>query len=73
MEQSISLAELEKLYPDRWLAVNVEKRDKNGQPTEVTLIEKNMDLYNTRRNITADDICILFAGSVPQSGVVLML
>ena len=72
-ERSMSLAELEKLYPDRWLAVSVEKRDVNGQPTEVKLVEKNLDLYGIRKNITADDICVLFTGSVPQSGVVLML
>lgn len=73
VEQSKSLNEVERQYPDRWLAVNVEERDRNGQPAKVKVIEKNLDLYGVRNHITAEDVCILYTGSIPQSGVVLML
>jgi hypothetical protein len=68
-----NLTDLERKYPRSWLAVIVKERDINGQPSKVTVIAKDMDLYKIRNQIKVDDCCIIYTGPIPEDKVVLML
>ncbi len=50
-------------HKDRWVALIVTKRDKNGQPTAGKIVSEDVDQYRLRQNVAKyNDICILYAG-----------
>ena len=59
----LSMKEILEQHNDRWVAMIVTKRDKNGQPTAGKIIEEDVDRYRLRQSTAKyNDICIFYAG-----------
>ena len=53
-------------YGNRWVAITVTKRDKNGQPVAGKLVAEDVDRYRLRQTVVKyNDICIFYAGEPP--------
>ena len=64
--QELSIDQLTKEYPNRWVAIQVTKRDKNGQPLAGKLVADDVDRYRLRQTVVkCNDICIFYAGEPP--------
>ena len=50
-------------YENRWVAISVTKRDRNGQPLAGKLVAEDVDRYRLRQTVVKyNDICIFYAG-----------
>lgn len=50
-------------HQDRWIAMTVTKRDKNGQPLAGKIVSEDVDRYRLRQTVARyNDICIFYAG-----------
>jgi hypothetical protein len=59
----LSMEEILEQHKDRWVAMIVTKRDKNGQPSAGKIIEEDVDRYRLRQNtVKYNDLCIFYAG-----------
>jgi hypothetical protein len=69
----IPIDETKVRYPKQWLGVEVVERDEeSGQPIMVKVLAKNMDLFQIRKNVAADNICTFYTGPIPETSLVLM-
>jgi hypothetical protein len=65
-ELELSLPEIYEQHKDRWVAITVTKRDRNGQPVAGKVIAEDVDRYRLRQNIARyNEVCIFFAGETP--------
>ena len=72
--ETMTLEEAAKNYPGQWIGVKVVDREaESGQPIKIQLLFKHVDVNTVRREIGFDDVCTLWTGPVPETGVVLML
>jgi hypothetical protein len=63
-DQDLSLPEIIRKYPGRWVAIIVTQRDDNMQPIGGRVVADDVDRYRLRQKITQyDDICLLYAGN----------
>lgn len=63
--ESLSLSQIRERYKDRWVAIEVTKRDGNSQPIEGRVLEAEVDRYTLADKTTNyEDICILYAGDL---------
>jgi hypothetical protein len=69
----MSIEELMKQFKGLWIAVRVVERDKAGQPLTAEVVASNLVRSNLLDEIYAEkDICIFFAGPIPEEGYVAM-
>ncbi|MGI0092034.1 MAG: hypothetical protein ACREBS_10020 [Nitrososphaerales archaeon] len=53
-------------FKNRWVAILVTKRDRNGQPLAGTLVADDVDRYRLRQTVVKyNDVCIFYAGEPP--------
>jgi hypothetical protein len=72
--ETLTMEEAAEKYPRQWIGVRVVERDaESGQPTKMQILFRNVDVNTVRREIGLDDVCTLWTGPVPETGVVLML
>ncbi len=65
-QPELTIPQLFDQYKDRWVAILVTKRDKNGQPLSGKLVAEDVDRYRLRQRIVKhNDICIFYAGEPP--------
>jgi predicted transcriptional regulator len=65
-QQELSISKMRELHKNRWIAITVTKRDKNGQPTAGKIVAEDVDRYRLRQNIIKyNDICIFYSGDPP--------
>jgi hypothetical protein len=63
--ENLSLSEIFERYRDRWVAIEVTKRDGNLQPIEGRVVEAEVDRYTLAEKTTKlEDVCILYAGDL---------
>ncbi len=63
--EELTLSQISARYHDRWVAVEVTRRDRNGQPVRGRVVAADVDRYNIREKTTRlTDICIFYAGEV---------
>lgn len=61
--EDLTLEEISERYKERWVAIEVTKRDKNFQPLKGRVLENDVDRYRLREKITKyKDVCIFYAG-----------
>ena len=71
--ETITIEEARKKYPRQWLGVKVIERDEeSGQPLEVTVLAKNIDLFYVRNTIGVNDVCTFYTGPIPETTLILM-
>jgi len=62
----LTLAEISERYRDRWVAVEVKRRDRNLQPLKGRVVADELDRYTLREKTTKyKDLCIFYAGELP--------
>jgi len=62
----LTLSQISARYHDRWVAVVVTGRDRNGQPVKGRVVAEDVDRYNIRmKTINLRDVCIFYAGELP--------
>jgi hypothetical protein len=62
-QQDLTLAEISEKYKDRWVAIEVTKRDKNFQPLKGRVLESDVDRYRLREKTAKyEDLCIFYGG-----------
>ena len=61
--EHMTLTEISEKYKERWVAIEVTKRDRNFQPLKGRVLENDVDRYRLREKITKyKDVCIFYAG-----------
>lgn len=61
--EDMTLTEISEKYKERWVAIEVTKRDRNFQPLKGRVLENDVDRYRLREKITKyKDVCIFYAG-----------
>jgi len=64
--EELTLSQISERYHDRWVAMEVTRRDRNGQPVMGRVVAADVDRYNIREKTTRlTDICIFYAGEIP--------
>ncbi len=64
--EEMTLSQISERYHDRWVAVEVTRRDRNGQPVRGRVVAADVDRYNIReKTMRLTDICIFYAGEIP--------
>ncbi len=64
--EEMTLSQISERYHDRWVAVEVTRRDRNGQPVRGSVVAADVDRYNIReKTMKLTDICIFYAGETP--------
>ena len=62
----LTLSQISELHHDRWVAIEVTKRDRNGQPTKGRVVAEDVDRFNIReKTMKLSDVCIFYAGELP--------
>ena len=62
----LSMIQFFEQYSNRWVAITVTKRDKNGQPVAGKFVAEDVDRYRLRQTVVKyNDICIFYAGEPP--------
>ena len=62
----LTLSEISDRYRDRWVAVEVTRRDRNLQPLKGRVVADELDRYTLReRTMKYKDLCIFYAGELP--------
>lgn len=62
----LTLSQISAKHHDRWVAIEVTKRDRNGQPVRGRVIAEDVDRYNIReKTMRMADVCIFYAGELP--------
>jgi hypothetical protein len=70
----LTMEEAAEKYQRQWIGARVIERDlESGQPTKIQLVIRNVDVNTVRREIGFDDICTLWTGPVPETGLVMMI
>ena len=65
-QEDLTLSEISEKYKDRWVAIEVTRRDRNLQPIRGRVLENDVDRFRLREKITKfEDICIFYAGESP--------
>jgi len=64
--EELTLSQISVRYHDRYVAVVVTRRDRNGQPVQGRVVAEDVDRYNIRmKTMNLSDICIFYAGELP--------
>ncbi|HVP22438.1 MAG TPA: hypothetical protein VMS77_00845 [Conexivisphaerales archaeon] len=62
-EEELTLEAIRSKYLNRWVAIEVTKRDSSQQPAAGVVVADDVDRYRLRQKLTRyADICILYAG-----------
>jgi hypothetical protein len=65
-QEDLTYSEISEKYKDRWVAIEVTKRDRNFQPLKGRVLVNDVDRYRLREKITKyEDVCIFYAGESP--------
>lgn len=73
VEGSLSIEEVKQRYKDEWVAVRVTERDVAGQPSKVKVVSHNPSRYKLMDTVIEEkEICIIYAGSTPHEGYMVM-
>jgi len=71
--ETITMEEALNRYPRQWIGVIVINRDReSGQPKDIKVIAKNVDINVIRRSLKAEEYCTFYTGPIPESTLVLM-
>lgn len=64
--EELTLSQISDRYRDRWVAIEVTKRDRNLQPLKGRVVANEVDRYRLReKTMKYADICIFFTGESP--------
>ncbi|MGA2198989.1 MAG: hypothetical protein ABSG45_03535 [Nitrososphaerales archaeon] len=64
--EELTLSQISARHHDRWVAVEVTRRDRNRQPVQGRVVAEDVDRYNIRmKTMNVADICIFYAGELP--------
>jgi hypothetical protein len=68
-ELVLSLPDLISKFAGRYVAIEVLRRDGDGQPTHGRVIQSHFDKYKLKDLVQGEkEICIFYAGPVPKEG-----
>ena len=63
--EELTLSQISARHHDRWVAVEVTRRDRNRQPVQGRVVAEDFDRYNIRmKTMNLADICIFYAGEL---------
>ncbi len=62
----MTMAEVVKKYPGKWIAARVIDRDESAQPVKVELLDADLDIYTIRNKIGLDGVCTFFTAPIPE-------
>ena len=69
----MTLDELYRAMPGHWAGVKVLSRDENGQPVDIEVIARDVDVLDSRAYLKkGEEYCIVYTGNVPEHGLTMM-
>ncbi len=69
----MTLDDLYRDLPGHWAGVKVLSRDENGQPKDIEVVARDVDVLDSRALLKkGEEYCIVYTGNVPENRLTLM-
>ena len=69
----MTIDELYSSLPGHWTGVRVLSRDENGQPLDIEVVARDVDVLDSRAYLKkGEEYCIIYTGNVPENRLTLM-